>query len=209
MGYHRAGFDVVGVDLNPQPDYPFEFHQADALRVSTRGFDAIHASPPCQVHSDLAHLHPDSDHIDLIPETRDLLERSGLPWIMENVEGATLRRDYRLCGSMFGLGATCHDGAFRQLRRHRLFETSWGAGFTPPCQHRGQPIGVYGFGGRQQGMRLDNPNARRSYMGSQPERREAMGIDWMKAHELAQAIPPAYTAYLSTDLLSMLPKVAA
>lgn len=210
-GYARAGCEMVGVDLHDQPNYPYEFIRGDALEF-LRGhwylspgeggpFDFIHASPPCQVHSDLAHLHPESTHLDLIPQTRELLEQTGLPWVMENVEGSSLRRDYVLCGSMFGLGALCHDGVVRQLRRHRWFETSWGGGLVPSCYHDGQPIGVYGHGGRQQGMRPDNPNAKRSYMGSQSERRQAMGIDWMDAHELAQAIPPAYCEFIGSELV--------
>lgn len=208
-GYQDAGWHVTGVDLHPQPNYcGDEFFQMDALEALRQvavgglgGFAAIHASPPCQVHSDLAHLHPESTHLDLIPQTRELLEQTGLPWVMENVEGSSLRRDYVLCGSMFGLGALCHDGVVRQLRRHRWFETSWGGGLVPSCYHDGQPIGVYGHGGRQQGMRPDNPNAKRSYMGSQSERRQAMEIDWMDAHELAQAIPPAYCEFIGAELL--------
>src|SRR3954469_696956 len=105
MGYHRAGFDVVGVDINPQPHYPFEFHQADALTFSLDGFDVVHASPPCQFASDLRHLWKDREHPNLIPPVRDLLLASGLPYVIENVERARAHmvEPVTLCGSMFGL----------------------------------------------------------------------------------------------------------
>src|ERR1700736_5552228 len=115
MGYSRAGFDVVGVDIKPQPNYPFEFIQADAvflLREAAKPgdltfiqeFDAIHASPVCKLHSDLAGFHPEIEHEDFITPLRPLLEATGLPWVIENVPGAPMRCDYMLCGTQFGLG---------------------------------------------------------------------------------------------------------
>jgi DNA (cytosine-5)-methyltransferase 1 len=186
MGYHRAGFDVVGVDIKPQPHYPFEFIHADALatlkQLSDR-FDAIHASPPCQAYSTLQAMHKGIERAD---------------WVIENVVGAPLRFAARLCGSSFGLGATVRTGKFHQLRRHRLFESNF-LMMSPPCQHKGRPVGVYGHGGG---------NANRStkkgvngFTGSSSERREAMGIDWMTRGELSQAIPPAYTEYIGQQLL--------
>lgn len=129
MGYHRAGFEVVGVDLKPQKHYPFEFHQADALEFLAehgREFDVIHASPPCQAHTSLKNLH-DKDYPELIEPTRRLLEKTGLPYIIENVVGAPLRNPILLCGSSFGL----------RVRRHRLFESNWFL-IAPPVATNGR-----------------------------------------------------------------------
>ena len=148
MGYHLAGFEVVGVDINPQKRYPFEFHQEGALtylRQYGHEFDAIHASPPCQCHSVLRHLpsfNP-AKHEDLIESTRRLLQASGKPYVMENVPGAPLRNPFTLCGTMFGLRTEC--GA--ELRRHRLFETNWFDDLleVPLCQHYAEsPLCVTG-----------------------------------------------------------------
>jgi DNA (cytosine-5)-methyltransferase 1 len=135
MGYHRAGFDVVGVDVNPQPRYPFEFVQADALTYPLEGFDAIHASPPCQPWTrktptwGRARVHY-PDHPQLIEPTRDRLHASGLPYVIENVVGAPLRAQVMLCGSMFGL----------RIQKHRLFEGNWPLPFPPAsCYH----VGLY------------------------------------------------------------------
>jgi DNA (cytosine-5)-methyltransferase 1 len=141
-GYAAAGFEVVGVDNEPHPDYPFEFRLGDALevledRAYLDGFDVVHASPPCQAYSKLAALH-DEEHPELVEPVRDLLEAWGGRYVIENVVGAPLRGALMLCGSEFGLGAVCVDGRRRQLRRHRLFESNvWlmGAG---GCQHRGE-----------------------------------------------------------------------
>ncbi len=194
MGYHRAGFDVVGVDIKPQPHYPFAFIQTDALvhleecvvpfRATPR-FDAIHASPPCQ-HYIRGGLQGD-DHPDLLGRTRDLLQQTGLPWVIENVPGAPMRPDAILCGSQFGLS----------VRRHRWFEFSWSEPIlTLACDHS-QPVhGVYGALHGQQG----------AWPGMLPDtlktRREALGIDWMNASELAEAIPPAYTELIGHQLLA-------
>src|SRR5262245_29670527 len=115
MGYHRAGFDVVGVDINPQPNYPFHVVRDDALEFLRTGswvdrYDAIHASPPCQAYSVLRRANPDAQYPDLIAPTRELLEQTGLPWVIENVPGAPLAYSIELCGSMFGLGADSGDG---------------------------------------------------------------------------------------------------
>lgn len=157
-GYSDAGFDVVGVDINKQPLYPYDFIQSDCVALlwrlirgestqsiqgnwfSLSDFAAIHSSPPCQVHSCLAHLATPGKHVDLIPETREALIASGLPYIIENVPGAPLINPTILCGSMFGLGTQC--GA--QLRRHRLFETSWFIMHSLQCAHQGSSIGVFG-----------------------------------------------------------------
>jgi DNA (cytosine-5)-methyltransferase 1 len=147
MGYHRAGFDVVGVDILPQPHYPFEFHQGDALLFCgehSSEFDAIHASPPCQKYCSLKSM-PNArhDHPDLVGPTRNLLMKSGRPYVIENVIGSPLMHPTMLCGTMFGLGVKA---AAAELRRHRLFETSWFMLNPMTCRHGGSllTIGVYG-----------------------------------------------------------------
>jgi DNA (cytosine-5)-methyltransferase 1 len=199
MGYHLAGFDVVGVDLAPQPRYPFEFVQGDALAYLEqhgREFDAVHASPPCQAYSALAVL-SDLEHPALVPVTRAGLVAVGRPWIMENVPGAPMPAAVMLCGSMFGLGADCEDG-YHQLRRHRLFEHHPDVDAWPPytCQHVGQPIGVYGGGG---GARSNG-----RYQARRTEAATALGTPWMTKHGMTQAIPPAYTQHLGAALLAAL-----
>lgn len=147
MGYYRAGFEVVGVDVQPQKNYPFEFVRMDALefiRRYGREFDAVAASPPCQDYSVLKHL-AKRNHPDLVGVTRDALERNGRPYVMENVRGAPLQATIMLCGTMFGLGTPC--GA--ELQRHRYFEAPWFAGFVPECRHgRGPTIMVVGDAAR-------------------------------------------------------------
>jgi DNA (cytosine-5)-methyltransferase 1 len=146
MGYSRAGFEVVGVDKEPQQRYPFCFVQADALEYAAacgHCFDAIHASPPCQADSIMRRGRwKGREHPQLIPQTRELLISSGKPYVIENVVGADLIDPIMLCGSMFGL-RTKHGS---QLRRHRLFELNWELGcLLPLCAHnRYSPIGVYG-----------------------------------------------------------------
>ncbi|MCR4338574.1 MAG: hypothetical protein NUW01_01670 [Gemmatimonadaceae bacterium] len=206
VGYHRAGFDVVGVDIAPQPRYPFEFVRADALeflaawqhgeRLPMPGgglwredFAAIHASPPCPGYSVQG-----GDHPLLIEPVRELLEQSGLPYVIENIPDArkAMRAPTTLCGSSFGL----------RVRRHRLFETNWPL-MAPPCAH---------------GLQRSNPHRMRApytppanaivpvYGGGQvgfpvAVCRDAMGIDWMTTDELKDAIPPAYTELIGAQLL--------
>lgn len=144
MGYSRAGFEVVGVDINPQPHYPFEFHQADALKFPLDGFDAIHASPPCQAHSSLRALCKGKEYPDMIPQTRARLVASGLPYVIENVQGAPMGESgflIMLCGTMFGLQTP--DGR-AEIRRHRLFEMSFSIALRPACQHGGSSLSVAG-----------------------------------------------------------------
>lgn len=193
MGYHRAGFDeIVGVDINPQKNYPFEFIQADAMEFPLEGFDAIHASPPCQAFTSLNKMHNAKPHADLLTPTRERLQRSGLPFVIENVPGAPLRVDLMLCGSMFYLGTPA-----AELRRHRNFELSHPS-LQPACKHgwRSCVIGVYGGHGRDRRRKFNTQNF------SVAERQEAMGIDWMNGTELSQAIPPAYTEYIGRAMLA-------
>lgn len=216
VGYARAGFEIIGVDIKPQLNYPFGFIQDDALdyleglifeREETM-FDAIHASPPCQAYSVLRRANPEAEYPDLVAPTRSLLIESDLPWVMENVPGAPLMPAVVLCGSMFGLGA-----GDRQLRRHRLFEASFPM-LQPPCQHKGEAIGVYGGGptGRytfENGAKKDYYNRRGGYQGTIAEKREAMDIDWMNASEINQAIPPAYTDFIGRELLDQMSRMAS
>ena len=215
MGYHRAGFEVVGVDIEPQPDYPFEFIHADATALrrdalagcwhedpnlsSLPGrqprclgkFDAIHMSPPCQASCALTKgTNKGREHPQLIPIMREWAAGTGLPTVLENVQGSDLRRDLTLCGEMFGL----------DVIRHRYFEVE---GFVVPqpehkphrgrvrgwrhgVYHDGPYVAVYGDGGDK---------------GSIEEWQQAMGIDWTTDRKtLAEAIPPAYTEYVGTWL---------
>jgi DNA (cytosine-5)-methyltransferase 1 len=199
MGYHRAGFDVTGVDIKPQPRYPFAFVQGDALeyvRAHGHEYDAIHASPPCQAYSMAARARRNAGHEypDLLASTRGLLEQSGPPWVIENVPGAPMRADYRLCGCRFGL----------DLRRERWFETSWqGFALMPPCFHPYPVVSVVGHG---------TPTWVREKLGYNPtiaDYKKAMGIDWMNRDQLSQAIPPAYTEFLGTQLINYLERSRA
>ena len=186
VGYHRAGFEVVGVDLDPQPFYPFAFVQADALRpaVDLAAFDLIHASPPCQRFSTATR---DAEKWpDLVAPIRAMLEGSGVPWIIENVLGAPVRRDVVLCGSMFGL----------QVQRHRAFEVSehWPLILTPPHRHHewpaGRPYTVTGDGGA-----CDTAH---SLKPTRDHARELMGMPWaLDRRGVIEAIPPAYTEWLA------------
>lgn len=213
MGYHRAGFDVVGVDIKPQPHYPFPFIQGDALAppVELASFDAIHASPPCQAFSTLRHMWNAKNHADLIEPTRELVQASGLSYVIENVPRSSVVPLIVLCGSQFGLGT-----GDAELRRHRWFESNV-AMLTPPCSHGQRPltvtvvgnaggmrtrqkrvIGVYGGHGRDRRRRTSAQDF------STAERREAMGIDWMSGSRLSQAVPPAYTQFIGEQLLAVL-----
>lgn len=199
MGYHRAGFEVVGVDRHPQPRYPFEFHCADALAfVEKHGheFDVIHASPPCQGFTDLKDMYNARPHPDLLTPTRDLLRRLDKPYVIENVEGAPMQEFITLCGGAFALGT---DQA--ELRRHRRFEIHPMIVMVPPCVHGRQPrvIGVYGGHGRDQRRIVNTQDF------SVDQRRVAMGIPWMNGQELSQAIPPAYTEWLGRRIIEANP----
>lgn len=209
-GYHQAGFDVTGVDLNPQPRYPFEFHQADALeyvREHAHEFDAIHASPPCQAYSITRNTHT-VEHPDLLEPTRQALIQTGLPYVIENVVGAPLHDPLLLCGSMFGLRANDTDGIPLALRRHRLFESNvWlmGAG---GCVHDNTLVAGSYTGSRNRTPEQRDQPRLGGYTPHVTVRAELLGIDWMNEHELAQAIPPAYTEWIGTQLLNEL-KAAA
>jgi DNA (cytosine-5)-methyltransferase 1 len=200
MGYHRAGFDVVGVDNRPQPRYPFTFVQADAMTYPLDGYDAIHASPPCQAYSVATRESHRQSHPDLLGPARKRLETVGAPWVIENVPGAPMRVDFQLCGCLFGLP---------RLRRERWFETSWrGFDLRPPCQHLERPLAVVNGGIQTWELRDGWPRLPAAELHSL--RSQAMGIDWIPSRrELAQAIPPAYTEYIGGQLLEHLKERAA
>ena len=198
MGYHRAGFEVVGVDIKPQPNYPFRFYRDNALefvvsdsRDLWQDFDAIHASPPCQRFSSMTgRWGREEEHPDLIWPTRELLASTGLPYVIENVVRAPLENPICLCGRSFGL----------PVRRHRLFELSgFDIPFIPPCACGESPaLQVNGHPG---GSSKRDPKAR---FGSTEEWKAGLGIDWMTGKEMAQAIPPAYTEFIGTALFQRL-----
>ncbi|MFJ1786386.1 SAM-dependent methyltransferase [Streptomyces anulatus] len=193
-GYANAGFDVTGVDLHPQPRYPFRFVQADAIAyVLEHGaqFDVIHASPPCQHDSDCQRLQGNT-HPDLIAPTRTALQATGRPWVLENVRGAVpkLDRPVMLCGPMFGV----------ETYRHRYFETGGGLtlhqphhpAHTVPQAKMGRPIppGHYGqFVGNFSGVQ---------------HARNVMGVPWMNRDGIRECIPPAYTQWIGTAARTLL-----
>lgn len=211
-GYSRAGFDVVGVDINPQPHYPFEFHQADAiefLAAHGREFDVIHASPPCQAYTRARTLADaqgsEMRHPDLLAPTRDALIEIGRPWIIENVPGAPMSNYVELCGSMFSIRTPDTDGTIVQLRRHRWFESSeW---IVPPgmCNHDPSipTASVFGHGG---GWKADaRGGLRGGYVPHVSVCAALLGVDWgMSKRELSECIPPAYTEWIGAQMLPVL-----
>lgn len=189
-GYHRAGFDVVGVDIAPQPHYPFQFWRGDALGFMWETgikFDAIHASPPCQAYSTL-NARQNKTYPDTYKRVRDALETTGLPWVIENVIGAPYRSGVVLCGSMFGL----------KVRRHRNFESSLVLYPPGPCEHKrqGRPLGVYGDGGGGQ--------MTRGFKAHKKDWADLMGMPWATPKEIGQAVPPVYTEWVGSQLLAAL-----
>jgi len=198
MGYHRAGFEVVGVDKDPQPNYPFEFHQADALEYLDqhwREFDIIHASPPCQAYSRITPWSgARQNHPDLLQPTIDALDRAGKPYIVENVPGAPMKNYLMLCGTMFGL----------RVFRHRLFVCKPQIYMSPmTCNHHG-----YSRNSVRGANRDKYKNGAfitvAGHIGNFEFAKRAMGIDWMTREELVEAIPPAYTEWLGAQMMTCL-----
>lgn len=191
-GLADAGYDVTGVDIEPQPNYPYTFVQGDALAQDPRwvsSFDLVWASPPCQKFSAYRRKDPTTignEAQNLIPKTRKLLQASGRPWIMENVPGAPLRSPCILCGSMFGL----------MVRRHRWFETSDPIA-QPKCQHHLQQGSFPCAGNRTNPRKTVEIGVWRIPLETQ---QKAMGISWMNLEELSQAVPPAYASHLARAL---------
>lgn len=227
VGYHRAGFDVVGVDCVSQPRYPFPLIVDDAMdvlrqliagwsigpsmpdgeRYWLRNFAVIHASPPCQRHSVARNIGSQKEHPDLIPETRRLLAASGKLYVVENVLGAPLQNAVMVCGLALRLG----------VKRHRFFESNLMLfGTDCPTGHRGDYISVFGH---SVGERVGGKGWVTVYGGGAPAAadtrrrasaelaRKAMGISWMTRDGLSQAIPPAYTKYVGSQLLAALERI--
>jgi DNA (cytosine-5)-methyltransferase 1 len=203
VGYARAGFDVVGVDVLPHPEYPFELIVADALDV-VRGaagidlddFDLVHGSPPCPRWSAITPGHTRDGHPDLIAPLREALQRWGGDYVIENVPGAPLRYPVLLCGSAFGL----------RVRRHRLFESNLFL-MSPGCAHgRAVPVGVYGDHPDREGGWMRPGGTRRGVKAtSVADAQHALGIDWMTSwDDLADAVPPAYCELIGTQVLAQL-----
>jgi DNA (cytosine-5)-methyltransferase 1 len=193
MGYHRAGFEVVGVDIAPQPRYPFAFIQADALTFPPGGFDAIHASPPCQRYTIAQNARGNAGaHPDLVAAVRGLLIATGLPYAIENVQRSPLRNAVTLCGTSFGLGAEGFE-----LRRHRLFECSFPV-LVSPCVHSLPAAPVFGHGAGRDFMR------RYGRGFNAKAKADAMGIGWMTRDEVSEAIPPAMTEHIGHYLMAEL-----
>ena len=205
-GYHDAGFQVIGVDIDPQPNYPFKFFQADAVEFAEdfgRLFDVIHASPPCQTFSRTKTLH-DNEHPDLIEPTRQALVASGKPFVIENVVGAPLIDPIKLSGQHFNMTAADVDGVPLKLVRHRLFESNVDLA-VPDEFHANKHIqtaSIYGAGGGWTPKHRDNPDRRGGYIPHTDVVERLLGIDWMTKHELSQSIPPKFTEFIGRQLLA-------
>ncbi len=194
QGYADAGFEVVGVDIDPQPRYPFAFIQADVMSLDQRFlrfFDAIHASPPCQHYSPLTALSPNKTYPDLLAPTRAKLEDAGVPWVIENVMTAPLNKERSivLCGGMFGL----------RTYRHRRFESSMVLVAPEHPKHVALTATKQRKARWAEGWHVSITGDVGTYVGP-----EAMGIGWMSGNELCEAIPPAYTRLIGLQLLEHL-----
>lgn len=204
MGYHRAGFEVVGVDIAPQKHYPFEFHQADAfdfLAEHGREFDIIHASPPCQQFSRLGSIWKArlgarawaEKHPDLIAPMRHALLQCSKPYVIENVVGAPLQNAILLCGTMFGL----------KVYRHRLFESNLLLLAPPHAPHHDNCKAV-GRGLSLKGFLSVTGHGGFGFANGFDYAKDAMGIEWMDRKDLSQAIPPAYTEFIGRQIMRLL-----
>jgi DNA (cytosine-5)-methyltransferase 1 len=182
MGMHYAipDAEIIGVDVNPQPRYPFKFIQADAMTFDLDGYDFIWASPPCQCYSSMKYCNPSKTYPDLIPAVRGKLRKAGRPYIIENVVGAPLINPVLLCGEAFGL----------KVYRHRLFESSIPF-LSPGCPGHPEKLLKQGRGPTKEGRLTVGGN----FKGFE-EGKIAMGIDWMNKKELTQAVPPAYSKFI-------------
>jgi DNA (cytosine-5)-methyltransferase 1 len=202
MGYHRAGFAVVGIDYVPQPSYPFKFVRADAMRYPLDGFDAVHASPPCKRFTsarnrDRNTLRLFDPHDDLLTPTLARFAELGVPWVVENVPGSPMPAgSITLCGSSFGL----------DVRRHRLFASNVEL-VAPACDHAWQVPRFQSLEnkGRKSGRLASVVGVHGTLQGGADTlalRQRALGIDWLDNDRLTQAIPPAFTEHIGAQLLA-------
>jgi DNA (cytosine-5)-methyltransferase 1 len=203
MGLYRAGLDVIGVDIRPQPRYPFRFIRGDALRppVDLGRFDFVWASPPCQHFSLATRCRPGAaeKHPNLIPPIRNMLERSSGLFCMENVPGAPLRHDLVLTGCMFGL----------TTYRKRKFEMNYfvlaprpGVPFGP--ESRPGTFTIVGHTGNSS-LKTRKAGVNR---GTKTDWQRAIGIDWMSVAEMANAVPPAYSEFIGRAALQYMKSAA-
>lgn len=190
-GLHRAGFGVFGVDIKPQPRFPFHFIEQDVMWAGSRiiaegGFDLIWASPPCQAYTNAQRIRGNG-HPDLIEPTRAMLKASGVPYVIENVPGAPLINPVELCGAMFGL----------RTYRHRLFEASFPIAAPPHPKHTARTAKM----GRP--AKADEFIHVVGNFSGIKRARDAMEIDWMTRDEIREAIPPAYSEYIAREFLKV------
>lgn len=193
-GYVEAGFEVVGVDIAPQPLYPYPFHLADALTFPLDGFDVVHASPPCQGYSSMSNRYGSAE-LELIGAVRERLAAAGVPYVIENVCGARshMVEPIMLHGGMFGL----------PLWRPRLFESSEALVSPPKAPRPRNAVAVYGR--REDRRRLwDRKDGTTLYAASLAEARVAMGMPWADWQGVREAIPPAYTEHIGRQLAELL-----
>jgi DNA (cytosine-5)-methyltransferase 1 len=206
MGYNRAGFDVIGVDIEHHPDYPFPMIVGDAMEyLSDRDFldqfDVVHASPPCPRYSAATPAEYRDRHPDLVGPVRDALRAWGGTYVIENVPGAPLDHPVMLCGSAFGL----------RVRRHRLFESNAFL-MSPGCVHGAQRsvVGVYGDHADRLPVTRPDGTSRGVKASSVADAQDALGISWMSRwDDLADSIPPAYTEHIGDQLLTQITEAAA
>lgn len=190
MGYDYAGFDVVGVDIDPQPHYPFKFWQRDAIQFLGRYgrfFDAIHASPPCQAFTNAQKIQK-NEHPNLIDPVRELMLDLGKPYVIENVPGSPLKNPVELCGAMFEL----------ETYRHRLFETNWDLTAPEHPKHEARTTKMGRAPVEGEFMHIVG-----NFSGV-AKGREVMGMPWATRDGLREAIPPAYTEHIGRQLIEQL-----
>jgi DNA (cytosine-5)-methyltransferase 1 len=199
VGYHRACFEVTGVDINPQKNYPYEFIQTDALEIDLSGYDVIHASPPCQNYcwSTAKPRKEGKTYPDLVESIRIRLIEAGVPYVIENVPTAPLVNPTYLEGTMFGLGVI----------RRRAFETNWWLSqprFRPRKRLIKRPHKITGEIIQKSAYCSVAGNGGNGWSCRVADWRVAMGIGWMTRGEIKEAIPPVYTEYIGRHLMGCL-----
>lgn len=190
-GYHDAGFDITGIDTEPQPNYPYTFIRGDGLKLLAdpgfiRQFDAIHTSWPCQGYTNCQKIRG-NDHPKLIEPGRELLRATGLPYVQENVPGAPLIDPVELCGAMFGL----------HTYRHRLFETNW------PLTAPAHPEHVHPTVKMGRPLREGDWYHAVGNFSNVPYVRADLGVPWMTRDGIRECIPPAYTRFVGEQLMAV------